>query len=107
MLDSAGQSLSCHVSGRVVMKSFLSGMPECKFGLNDKLVLEKQAKAATPEAASLEKKYARLIDRLFLCACVCVCVLLCAWLLLFVVVCWSLAMYKFLMVSQSGPSNVG
>lgn len=32
--------LSAHVAGRVVMKSYLSGMPECKFGINDKLVMD-------------------------------------------------------------------
>ena len=32
------------MAGRVVMKSFLSGMPECKFGMNDKLVLDKSAR---------------------------------------------------------------
>ena len=26
------------------MKSFLSGMPECKFGMNDKLVMEREPK---------------------------------------------------------------
>lgn len=41
----AGQVLSAHVSGRVVMKSYLSGMPECKFGMNDKIVIDKQGKA--------------------------------------------------------------
>ena len=41
---STGQVLSSHVSGRVVMKSYLSGMPECKFGMNDKITLEKQGK---------------------------------------------------------------
>ncbi|XP_065186220.1 AP-2 complex subunit mu-like [Sycon ciliatum] len=56
LMSAQGQTLSSHVSGRVVMKSFLSGMPECKFGLNDKLVLEKQSKASTQEAASVEKK---------------------------------------------------
>lgn len=55
-----GQVLSAHVAGKVVMKSFLSGkdkrlcswnvrisqyhlflgMPECKFGINDKIVME-------------------------------------------------------------------
>ena len=49
-----GQALSAHVSGRVVMKSYLSGMPECKFGMNDKLVVDKQAKPSTPEAQTLE-----------------------------------------------------
>jgi AP-2 complex subunit mu-1 len=48
----SGQTLSAHVSGKVVMKSYLSGMPECKFGMNDKLLLEKQAKSSTPESAA-------------------------------------------------------
>ena len=46
----AGQVLSAHVSGRVVMKSYLSGMPECKFGMNDKIIIEKQSKGGTDEA---------------------------------------------------------
>ena len=54
-----GQALSSHVSGHVVMKSYLSGMPECKFGMNDKLVTDKQAKPSTPEAASLEQQLAK------------------------------------------------
>jgi AP-2 complex subunit mu-1 len=35
--------LSAHVAGKVVMKSFLSGMPECKFGINDKIVMDSKA----------------------------------------------------------------
>lgn len=48
----AGQVLSAHVSGRVVMKSYLSGMPECKFGMNDKIVIEKQGKGGSTDDAS-------------------------------------------------------
>lgn len=55
-LTLTGQALSAHVSGRVVMKSYLSGMPECKFGMNDKLVVDKQAKPSTPEAQTLEQQ---------------------------------------------------
>ncbi|KAJ3333460.1 hypothetical protein HDU91_002927, partial [Kappamyces sp. JEL0680] len=29
-------------SGQVMMRAYLSGMPECKFGLNDKVMMEKQ-----------------------------------------------------------------
>lgn len=54
-----GQVLSSHVSGKVMMKSYLSGMPECKFGMNDKLVVDKQAKPSTPEAANLEQQLAK------------------------------------------------
>jgi AP-2 complex subunit mu-1 len=42
-----GQVLSAHVAGKVVMKSYLSGMPECKFGINDKITLESKGKAST------------------------------------------------------------
>lgn len=45
----AGQVLSAHVSGRVVMKSYLSGMPECKFGMNDKIVIDKQGKGGASD----------------------------------------------------------
>lgn len=39
-----GQILRADVSGKVMMKSFLSGMPECKFGINDKLGSEEGKK---------------------------------------------------------------
>lgn len=29
------------VDGHIMMRAYLSGTPECKFGLNDKLVLDK------------------------------------------------------------------
>jgi len=41
LMSPQGQVLQANVSGRVLMKSYLSGMPECKFGLNDKLTLDK------------------------------------------------------------------
>jgi AP-2 complex subunit mu-1 len=43
MVTSAtGQLLRSEVHGRVMMKTQLTGMPECKFGLNDKLIMEKE-----------------------------------------------------------------
>jgi len=42
LMSPQGQVLSAHVSGRVLMKSYLSGMPECKFGMNDKVAIESQ-----------------------------------------------------------------
>jgi AP-2 complex subunit mu-1 len=54
-----GQVLSAYVSGRIVMKSYLSGMPECKFGMNDKLMVEKGAKPSTNEAAAMESFQAK------------------------------------------------
>ena len=41
------------------MKSYLSGMPECKFGMNDKIVMDKQAKPSSSEAASIEEQQSR------------------------------------------------
>ena len=44
LMSPQGQVLSAHVAGKVVMKSYLSGMPECKFGINDKIVVESKGK---------------------------------------------------------------
>jgi len=44
LMSNKGTVLRSDVSGKIIMKTFLSGMPECKFGLNDKLVMEKEAK---------------------------------------------------------------
>ena len=37
LTSSQGSVLRCDVSGRIIMKVFLSGMPDVKLGLNDKL----------------------------------------------------------------------
>ncbi|CAH8681123.1 unnamed protein product [Schistosoma rodhaini] len=53
LMSPQGQVLSAHVAGRVIMKSYLSGMPECKFGFNDKVSLEnKQRSTAGTEDSS-------------------------------------------------------
>jgi AP-2 complex subunit mu-1 len=38
LISNSGAVLNANVAGQVMMKSYLSGMPECKFGLNDKMV---------------------------------------------------------------------
>lgn len=45
----AGQVLSAHVAGKVAMKSYLSGMPECKFGINDKITIDGKGRTATDD----------------------------------------------------------
>lgn len=41
LLSSQGQQiLRAEVQGKIQVRSFLSGMPECKFGLNDKILLK-------------------------------------------------------------------
>lgn len=46
LLSPKGTPLSSDVSGRVMIKCYLSGMPECKFGLNDKLMMQTEKKKA-------------------------------------------------------------
>ncbi|KRX92105.1 AP-2 complex subunit mu, partial [Trichinella pseudospiralis] len=46
LMSQQGQVLSSHVAGKVMMKSYLSGMPDCKFGINDKLTMDTRSKQA-------------------------------------------------------------
>ena len=41
-----GTILRADVDGHILMRAYLSGTPECKFGLNDKLVIDKSEKGA-------------------------------------------------------------
>ncbi|CAG8559249.1 14129_t:CDS:10, partial [Racocetra persica] len=41
LMSAKGTTLRADVSGQIMMRAYLSGTPECKFGLNDKLLLEK------------------------------------------------------------------
>ncbi|GAC95247.1 hypothetical protein PHSY_002822 [Pseudozyma hubeiensis SY62] len=44
LMSSKGTILRADVDGAILMRAYLTGMPECRFGLNDKLVLEKNDK---------------------------------------------------------------
>lgn len=50
-MSQQGQVLSAHVAGKVAMKSYLSGMPECKFGINDKLTIEGKGRGTSEDPA--------------------------------------------------------
>lgn len=50
LMSPQGQVLSAHVAGKIVMKSYLSGMPECKFGINDKLTLDNKGGKTVAES---------------------------------------------------------
>jgi AP-2 complex subunit mu-1 len=52
MVSNKGTILRNDVSGVIQVKCYLSGTPECKFGLNDKLMLDNEAKAKKPGAAT-------------------------------------------------------
>lgn len=43
LLAFVGSVLRCDVTGKILMKCFLSGMPDLKLGLNDKIGLEKES----------------------------------------------------------------
>ncbi|KDE04314.1 AP-2 complex subunit mu [Microbotryum lychnidis-dioicae p1A1 Lamole] len=56
-MSSKGTVLRADVDGQILMRAYLSGTPECKFGLNDKLVIDKSDRPKTsgnPEAVSVE-----------------------------------------------------
>lgn len=53
--SSTGAILRSEVTGKVMMKTQLTGMPECKFGLNDKLIMDKEtADAGGKKSQSVE-----------------------------------------------------
>ena len=39
LMSSTGTVLRADVNGQIVMRAYLTGTPECKFGLNDRLTL--------------------------------------------------------------------
>ena len=54
LVSSAGQVVASEVQGTLKMRTFLSGMPECKLGLNDKVLFEAQGRAGRQKAVDLE-----------------------------------------------------
>lgn len=42
LMSATGTILRADVGGQIIMRAYLSGTPECKFGLNDRLLLENQ-----------------------------------------------------------------
>jgi len=44
LMSSNGAIQRSDVSGKVMMKTYLTGMPECKFALNDKISMEHETK---------------------------------------------------------------
>eukprot|EP00730_Choanoeca_flexa_P017736 TRINITY_DN8574_c0_g1_i3.p1 TRINITY_DN8574_c0_g1~~TRINITY_DN8574_c0_g1_i3.p1 ORF type:complete len:439 (+),score=118.44 TRINITY_DN8574_c0_g1_i3:67-1383(+) len=59
LMSPQGQPLSAHVAGTIRMKCFLSGMPECKLGINDKIVTKAPSTQQAPAASSKKKKKER------------------------------------------------
>src|SRR6201996_8291645 len=58
LLSATGTVLRADVNGQIVMRAYLSGTPECKFGLNDRLTLGED-NAAPPTNSRLGTKATR------------------------------------------------
>ncbi|KAG8686403.1 hypothetical protein FRC09_014154 [Ceratobasidium sp. 395] len=54
LMSAKGAVLRADVDGQVLMRAYLSGTPECKFGLNDKLVLEQSERGLSDNAVELD-----------------------------------------------------
>lgn len=52
LMSATGAVLRSDVTGQIVMKALLSGWPECKFGLNDKLIMDREAASKAAAGAS-------------------------------------------------------
>jgi AP-2 complex subunit mu-1 len=65
LLSTNGTVLRSEVNGKVMMRSFLTGMPECKFGLNDKLIVDKENAAAAGAHGKSAKNAVELDDCTF------------------------------------------
>lgn len=49
-----GHTIRADVDGHILMRAYLSGTPECKFGLNDKLVIDKNDHGGMGDAVELD-----------------------------------------------------
>lgn len=54
LVSANGNVLRSEVLGRVHMRSFLSGMPELKLGLNDKVLFDMQSRTSRSKLIELE-----------------------------------------------------
>jgi AP-2 complex subunit mu-1 len=62
LVSSNGTVLKNDVSGKILMKAQLTGMPECKLGLNDKVVLDRDSGKGAGAAKDAAKKKASGVD---------------------------------------------
>lgn len=48
LMSATGSVLRADVTGQIIMRAYLSGTPECKFGLNDRLLLDNDGQQSLP-----------------------------------------------------------
>nr|AAX07648.1 clathrin coat assembly protein-like protein [Pyricularia grisea] len=56
LMSAAGAVLRADVTGQIVMRAYLSGTPECKFGLNDRLLLDGDGMMSLPSGNRMGSK---------------------------------------------------
>jgi AP-2 complex subunit mu-1 len=56
LVSATGTVLRADVSGQIVMRAYLSGTPECKFGLNDRLLLDGDHISTAPHGNKIGSK---------------------------------------------------
>ena len=56
LMSATGAVLRADVSGQIVMRAYLSGTPECKFGLNDRLLLDNDGLHTLPSGNRMGTK---------------------------------------------------
>ena len=63
LISSSGNVLSSQINGSVIMKSFLSGMPQVTVGLNDKVVLQSLGKDTTNSLEMEDLKFHQCVNK--------------------------------------------
>ena len=63
LISSNGNVLSSQINGKVIMKSFLSGMPQVTVGLNDKIVLQNLGKDTTNSIEVDDLKFHQCVNK--------------------------------------------
>ncbi|KAM0282117.1 hypothetical protein ACHAQH_003157 [Verticillium albo-atrum] len=56
LMSATGAVLRADVTGQIVMRAYLSGTPECKFGLNDRLLLDNDGLLSLPSGNRMGSK---------------------------------------------------
>ncbi|UKZ69704.1 uncharacterized protein TrAtP1_010708 [Trichoderma atroviride] len=56
LMSATGAVLRADVTGQIVMRAYLSGTPECKFGLNDRLLLDNDGLLSLPSGNKMGTK---------------------------------------------------
>lgn len=56
LMSATGAVLRADVTGQIIMRAYLSGTPECKFGLNDRLLLDSDGLLSLPSGNRMGTK---------------------------------------------------